>query len=268
MPVENSKDNRPYVWQMVREAVEALGGQTTNVAVRDWILQRYPNTNPATIQCQVILCTVNHRSRIHYAENNKPRRAETQYDFLFRPARGQVELYDPQRHGLWEIFERQDGRLDVRMTDTDVTSGPPTDEDAEGSYGSAFAAEGHLRDYLAQHLEQVEPGLQLYVDDEEKTGVEYATPIGRIDILAVDEEDGFVVIELKVSRGPDSVAGQVLRYKNWVQSHLADNERVRGVIIARNISEKVQYAILSDPDITTMEYELSLELRPVKGPPQ
>ncbi len=25
------------VWKMVREAVEALGGKTTNVAVRDWI---------------------------------------------------------------------------------------------------------------------------------------------------------------------------------------------------------------------------------------
>ncbi|MFN8007523.1 MAG: hypothetical protein U0V70_10965 [Terriglobia bacterium] len=37
------------VWKMVKEAVEALGGKTTNVAVRDWIQKKYPGTNPTTI---------------------------------------------------------------------------------------------------------------------------------------------------------------------------------------------------------------------------
>lgn len=32
---------RPPVWKLVLEAVQALGGRTTNVAVRDWILARY-----------------------------------------------------------------------------------------------------------------------------------------------------------------------------------------------------------------------------------
>ena len=64
---------RPPVWQMVREAIAALDGKTTNVEVRDWILDRYPGTNTNTIQCQITVCTVNHNSRIHYPENNKPR---------------------------------------------------------------------------------------------------------------------------------------------------------------------------------------------------
>jgi len=66
---------------MVKEAVEALGGTTTNIAVRDWILKKYPGTNPTTIGCQIIVATVNHASRIHYPENQKPRLAEAQYDF-------------------------------------------------------------------------------------------------------------------------------------------------------------------------------------------
>jgi hypothetical protein len=41
-----SSQPRSFVWQMIREAVEALGGSTANVAVRDWILERYPGTNP------------------------------------------------------------------------------------------------------------------------------------------------------------------------------------------------------------------------------
>ncbi len=95
-----SSQSRPFVWQMIREAVDALGGSTTNVAVRDWILERYPGTNTSTIQAQIIVCTVNHASRVHYPENQKPRRAESQYDFLFRPERGRLELYDPARHGV------------------------------------------------------------------------------------------------------------------------------------------------------------------------
>ena len=79
---------QPYVWQMVREAAQALGNPTTNIAVRDWILNKYPGTNFSTIQCQIIACTVNHASRVHYLENRKPRAADTQYDFLFRPERG------------------------------------------------------------------------------------------------------------------------------------------------------------------------------------
>ena len=173
------------------------------------------------------------------------------------------------RHGHWEICQREDGRFIVRQVDSDIIneaveiSSVATEAVAEAAISSGFAAEAHLRDYLAQHLEQVEPGLELYVDDDGTSGVEYVTPIGRIDILAVDRDDGFVVIELKVSRGPDSVAGQILRYKNWVQKHLADGRCVRGIIIAQHVSEKVLYAIVSDLDISVMEYEISLALRPV-----
>ena len=259
---ENSK---PFVWQMVKEAVEALGGKTTNVAIRDWILSQYPGTNTNTIQCQIIVCTVNHPSRVHWPENKKARAANTEHDFLFRSSRGEVELYDPVKHGHWEIYEREDGRFAVRQVDSDIIDEAIEIPEAstEAAVSSGFAAEAHLRDYLAQHLEQVEPGLELYVDDDGTSGVEYATQIGRIDILAVDCDGGFVVIELKVSRGPDSVAGQALRYKNWVQKHLADGRRVRGVIIAQHVSERILYAIAADPAVSAKEYEMSLTLSDV-----
>src|SRR5205807_4502573 len=116
------------------------------VAVRDWILERYPGTNTLTIQAQIIVCTVNHASRIHYPENRKPRRANSQYDFLFRPKRGQLELYDPARHGVWEIAEGEAGRLLIVQAEEEAdTSGQ--------AEGEAFAAETHLRDYLAKHLD-------------------------------------------------------------------------------------------------------------------
>ena len=249
---------------MVRDAVGALGGKTTNVAVRDWILNKYPGTNASTIQCQIIMCTVNHPSRVHYPPSARPHVSDGQYDFLFRSAKGQLERYEPERHDRWEVFKGEDGRLGVREIDGGNGGG---DEDGDEG-GDAFAAEAHLRDYLVKHLDQIEKGLTLYVDEEGTAGVEYQTSIGRIDILAVDVEGGLVVVELKVSRGPDSAAGQVLRYKNWVRKHMAEDKGVRGIIIAQHVSEKLLYAIVSDPEISAKEYEIHLKLRDVRGTAQ
>lgn len=252
-------EHRPYVWQMVREAVDALGGETTNVAVRDWILEHYPGTNTNTIQCQIIVCTVNHPSRIHYPENQKPRCANSQYDFLFRPERGKLILFNPSQHRQWEIVESEDGRLTVCQLDEF-----PDQEEAP-SNGHAFAAEDHLREYLVQHLDVIEDGLQIFVDESEIIGVEYSTPIGRIDILALDKEGGLVVIELKVGRGPDAVCGQIMRYKGWVKCHLANGSRVRGFIIAQHISDRIRYAVAEVEDVYLKECELHMTLRDVPG---
>ena len=75
------------------------------------------------------------------------RATEKRDDFLFRPERGRLELYDPARHGVWEIATGEDGRLLVAQ----VEGGLETDAEAEGE---AFAAEAHPRDYLAKHLVQ------------------------------------------------------------------------------------------------------------------
>lgn len=251
-------DPQPTVSQMVREAVAALGGSTTNAAVRDWILQKYPGTNTGTIHCQIMGATVNHSCRIYYCADRRPRLANSPtLDPFYRPAQGQIEAYAPAKHGQWEIYESESGKLKVRLAVEDVGDL----DDAEHAH--AFAAEDHLRDYLAQHLEQVEAGLQLYIDDNDVTGVEFVIPVGRIDILATDKNDDLVVIELKVARGPDSASGQILRYKNWVKKHLANGRKVRGIIIAQHISDKIRYAICEDPDVCALEYKIQLKISPV-----
>ena len=255
---------KPPVWKMVHEAVEALSGTTTNVAVRDWVLAKYPGTNTTTIACQIIVCTVNHDSRIHYPENQKPRRAESPYDFLYRSARGQLEWYDPTKHGQWEIAETDDGDLVVQQLGTSeapvsaASATPPAPE------GQCFAKEFHLRDFLASNLNVIEDGLQLYADEDgAANGVEYKIDMGRIDILAEDRDGGLLIIELKVDRGPDEVCGQIMRYVGWVKRHLANGRRVRGLIIARHISDRIRYAIADVPDVTAREYVMQITLAPV-----
>lgn len=113
--MDQESGGKPTVWQMVGEAVQALGGSTTNAAVRRWVWDRYPGTNRSTIDCQMIAGTVNHPSRVHYGIDARPRPANNpQLDVYYRPARGQIERYDPDRHGRWEIYAADNGKLSVR----------------------------------------------------------------------------------------------------------------------------------------------------------
>jgi hypothetical protein len=58
--------------------------------------------------------------------------------------------------------------------------------------------------------------------NEESNGRQYPTPIGNIDLLAIDKKNKeFVVIELKKGRSSDAVIGQILRYMGWVKDKLA-----------------------------------------------
>lgn len=105
--------------------------------------------------------------------------------------------------------------------------------------------------------------MKLY-QNEGITGIEF--PVGGrfIDILAVDAKGALVVIELKVSRGYDRVVGQLMRYMAWIRKHQAEMEQqVRGVIIAREISEDLLLACSLLPGGQLFEYELSLKMIPV-----
>ena len=72
-----------------------------------------------------------------------------------------------------------------------------------------------------------------------------------------------VVIELKVSKGPDSVVGQLMRYKGWLKRHRAEGASVRGIIVASHISDRIRYAVADLPEISLKQYDLKIELRDV-----
>jgi len=260
-------NNKPYVWQMIKETVESLGGKASYSEIKDYIRGKYGEVNESTINCQIIVCTVNHPSRIHYPENKKPRVANSRYDFLFSTARGRVELYDPEKHGMWEIRRDEYGKLIVaqagleELPEVEVT-GEITEEERE----LLFPVESHLRDFIAQNIEVIkvnDRSLRLYVDDHGRDGVEYPTDVGPIDVLALDEEDNFVVFELKLNRGPDKAMGQLLRYMGWVKRKLAKGKKVKGVIVAKSVDEKLKYAASVIPDVSLFEYELNFKIREV-----
>lgn len=250
---------------MVKEASREINREMSNLEIRNWIHDKYGSAiNTTSINCSITSSTVNSPSRIHYQENKKARVSNGLHDFLYSISRGKIVPYDPTLHGNWEIQQNADGEFSVRVIEDGIIDELFAEEIAVRE-SSLFALESHLRDYLAKNLSQInglENKLSLYTE-ENRDGVEYQTDVGPIDILALDNDGNFVVLELKLGRGPDAALGQILRYMGWVSKHLANGKNVRGIIVAAEIPKKLKYAITQTPSVSVMEYELKFALNGV-----
>lgn len=144
---------------------------------------------------------------------------------------------------------------------------PELDEQGDAEIGAdpeeavEFALEAHLRDFLARNLDRIEAGLRLYTSDG-RTGIEFAIDAGRIDLFAVDRNEKFVVIELKLSQGRNKTLGQLLYYMGWVDQHLG-NGPCRGIIIASEITEELSVAVARVPGVQLAKYRMSFAIEPV-----
>jgi hypothetical protein len=190
------------------------------------------------VVCHIVKLTTNDATRVHYG-------ADKEDDVLFKESSGVYRLYDPQRDPppIYKGSVKQ----------------PENEEDAEEGAGQEFAYESDLRDFLARHLSMIEPGLKLY-EDEGIGGVEFPAGDRRIDILAQDRDGRFVVIELKVSRGHERVVGQMAYYLAWVKQNLSDGQVVRGIIVAREVTDELKMALSILPDVAVYHYELKVTL--------
>jgi len=242
---------------LMKDMVNAFGLKDGQSFVRqeaiDWFSQHYPKIKKGTITAHLIRLSVNAPSRLHYS----PKPGED--DLFFQVDSNHFRLYDAKQ----DPSPIYDAASVVQRQESEVL------EDINLGISTEFAYESDLRDYLAKNLQVIEPGLRLY-EEEGITGVEF--PVGGrfIDILAVDSNGDFLVIELKVSRGYDRVIGQLLRYMAWIQKNQAESgQKVRGIIVAREISEDLLLACSLMPNVELFEYELSLALKqvhPVRSP--
>lgn len=237
---------------LMKDMVNAFDLQRGQSFVRqqaiEWFAQHYPKVKKGTITAHLIRLSVNAPSRLHYA----PKPGED--DLFFQIDSNHFRLYDAQQdpqplHGVMGITRLQNPEN--------------LEEEMDLRPSGEFAYESDLRDYLARNLHVIEPGLKPY-EEEGITGVEFPAGGRFIDILALDSKGDFVVIELKVSKGYDRVIGQLLRYMAWIQQNQAESgQKVRGIIIAREISEDLMLACSLMPNIELFEYELSLSLQQV-----
>lgn len=155
---------------------------------------------------------------------------------------------------------------DRRELIDDVLGDPDADESdlADQELPEAgFALEYQLRDFLSQNLSVIRLGdrpLKLYVDPTGREGVEFPTAVGPIDILAVDSNGDFVVFELKRARIADRAVGQLARYMGWVKHTIGRDRGVFGVVVAKQIDERLRYAASVIPGVSLYEYQVEFRL--------
>ena len=170
----------------------------------------------------------------------------------------------------WVVEELPDEtrllKSDVGSSIRGILGGDEATEDGDEleQIGATFALEYQLRDFLSQNLDSVQvrgAHLKLFVDPTGRDGVEFRTPVGVIDILAVDNSGAFFVFELKRARSPDHAIGQLARYMGWLKQTLARETEVHGVIVAKEIGPKLKYAASVIPNVNLLEYQIEFTLR-------
>jgi len=217
-----------------------------------WFRENYPKIKMGTISAHFLKMSVNAPSRIHYKAN-----PHGDDDLFYQIDGSHFRLYDKEKDSPPIYVKSLPGNGGVDETEN-------SDEtDKEFPLQTGFAYESDLRDFLSRNLTIIEPGLRLY-QDEGISGIEF--PVGGrfIDILAIDQHNNYVVIELKVSKGYDRVIGQLLRYMAWIEINQAEPpQKVRGIIIAREISADLHLAASKILEVELFEYDLSVSLRKV-----
>jgi len=226
----------------------AEGGRFTRKEILEWFKDNYPKIKQATVNAHLIIMSTNAISRIHH--NLRPNGAD---DLLFQIDRSTFRLYD----------EKSDPTPIYKQAEEESTAEDTDNSEEEQNERHEFAYENDLKNFLARNLHVIRSSMAVYEDGDIR-GVEF--PVGGrfIDILAVENEEDLVVIELKVSKGYDRALGQLLRYMAWIKKYLAEpNQRVKGMIVARTVSEDLRLAVSIVNDVELFEYQLSISLNQI-----
>lgn len=236
---------------LFRDFLKEIGLQKGQIIERVkiylWFNKNYPLIKQGTISAHIILLSTNAPSRIHH-----PIDPNGKDDIFYQLDTSRFRLYDPAIDPA-PIYNKLSNE-----------SIPEFEQDENITNENEFAYERDLQNFLAKNLNIIGSGLTLYMD-EGISGLEFPAGNRAIDILAIDKNKNLVVIELKVSRGYDRVVGQILRYIAWIKQNHADiNQKVRGIIIAREITEDLLLACSEIDNIELFEYHLSVSLSKIE----
>ncbi|MGE5417353.1 MAG: hypothetical protein ACM3UZ_11515 [Acidobacteriota bacterium] len=255
--VKTVAKKRPPVWMLVREAVESMDGEATYQDIKEYIWRRHKDIKERTINCQIIICCVNQKSRVYYPPNRKPRECSQKYDFLYNLGNGKVAIYNPDKHGRWSIIE-EDSRLKVIKNDFQGVSGIGTNRIMEQEQTRAVSeVVPALRDVVVTNLALLKQDLKLYQDVSGRMGIEYPTEAGIVDILAVDGQGHFTVVEIADPFTPE-VLTRMLSCMGWVRKHLAFGQEVRGIVLTNQVDNNILLLATAIPQVEICQLQVSM----------
>lgn len=111
--------------------------------------------------------------------------------------------------------------------------------------GGGFRPEpADVRRMIGERPELLESGLRPYTDDKgAKRGAAFSTDVGEIDLLALDEAGGMVVVMVAEPGEEKDLVSDVLQRVGWVGKHLAQRgQEVRGVVLVEPHVQDLSYA--------------------------
>jgi hypothetical protein len=103
-----------------------------------------------------------------------------------------------------------------------------------------------LRALLADQPELLEPGLRVFRDESGATaGVQYATGVGAIDLLATDARGNLVaVIVAEKGRSEEELVAEVLQRVGWLRKHLCEpSKQVRAIVLVEDPPASLPYTV-------------------------
>jgi len=218
------------VWKMCAEVAKELPEIFTPIDVIRKVREKRPEVKENTIRAHVIALTPNHPSCKHYGMRHK--------------------LFYYLGNGRYRLLKSQEEASQPLQVEGAI------EEEEEETTGFSFEFEADLEGHLANNLSNIEEGLTLYVSPDGVRGRQFPTDVGRIDLLAIDKDGNFVVIELKVGQAMDKACSQLLRYMGWVKRRMAANRKVRGIIVCRNATDGLKYATSTLENVSIKEYEV------------
>jgi hypothetical protein len=216
---------------MIEEAAKELPEGFTAADIVRKVREKYPDVPTTSIRAHVIAMAVNHPSSHHYSLRHK--------------------LFWYLGTGRYRLLKADEATSVVEPVEPEAE--PEEEVEAEAF---SYEFESTLESHLGKSLNTLEEGLQLYKSPDGQLGQQFTTEVGRIDLLAKDKQDNFVVIEIKVGQAGDKTLGQLLRYVGWVKRHLSPNRPVRGIIVSRDVTDALKYAASTLDTVALKEYEV------------
>ena len=105
------------IWEIIQNEFNDLGFES--ISKKEFmgiILKKHPHIKKGTLSAQVTIQVINKRGRTGYYQCNKERVCgDDKFDFLFENHDKTICKYDKNKHGTWEIYKREDEKLDVRL---------------------------------------------------------------------------------------------------------------------------------------------------------